>query len=123
MPKIVSVFALLVLVMILTSCGSDSNDGYVHNLAKLFNERPDERCIESWFEHYEETPEVFLPPRRFETLDALLSFDNSLSEEAAADDESCDALLTCWPDLDDSSNNMFMQLCTRQRMRLRIEES
>ena len=116
--KQVRLIVLSVAVSAVTACEQKPRDTYLDTLGALNTSAPNEDCVKSWFNKFDEYPETFLPEKSIEMPPKM---DESLIEEALADQTACESLSSCW-DSDSWTDTAFMQVCTRGRMKLRIEQ-
>ena len=109
---------LSIAVFTMTGCEPKPLDTYFDALGALHTSAPNEECLNSWFNKFDEYPETFLPEK---SMAMPPTMDESLVEEALADQAACESLSSCW-NSDAYGSAMFMQVCTRGRMKLRVEQ-
>ena len=111
---------LLVLLGLIAiqSCADDGDNHYFEHIVALNKSGANQSCINSWLKNNSLDPVKFLPEKSIEMPPKM---DDSLVEEALADHAACESLPSCW-DSDSYGSAMFMQVCTRGRMKLRVEQ-
>ena len=109
---------LSITIFAITACESKPPNTYLDTVGALHTSAPNEECLRSWFTEFDHYPETYLPEKSMEIPPTM---DESLVEEALADQAACESLSSCW-NSDAYGSAMFMQVCTRGRMKLRVEQ-
>ena len=113
---------ILIVLVVTAGCADRNQESDVQKLMRLYKPVPNEQCLKSWVSDYLHVPTKLPATDLTKPLDTGTLANQSLVEEAAADTLACEALLSCWSDLEAVHHNHFLQRCTTDRMFRRMDE-
>lgn len=122
MPRIIRWLNALLISVFIMGCADKNQETSVQKLMRLYKPVPNEQCLKSWVSDYLHVPTKLPATDLTEPLDVGTLANQSLVEEATADKLACEALLSCWSDLEAVHHDHFLQRCTTDRMFSRMDE-
>ena len=117
-----SCLKILIILVVAAGCTDKNQESDIQKLIRLYKPFPDEQCLKSWVSDYLLVPTKLPATDLTKPLDVVTLANQSLVEEATADKLACEALLSCWSDLEAVHHNHFLQRCTTDRMFSRMDE-
>ena len=122
MPQIIRWLNALFISVFIMGCAEKSQETDVQKLMRLYKPAPNEQCLNSWVSDYWVVPTRLPEIDLDQPVDELVLANQSLVEEATADKIACEALLSCWADLEAVYHDYFLWTCTEDRMFSRMDE-